>query len=133
MRGQSRNKNGALGEIARGFAVCIMTFLIISVIMSLILFFSADPTRYISFFSAAAFLVSSAISAIISSRLITNGLAERIFGCALFLIIMLLLSLILGGGSISGAALMNALCYALIFLFFTFIFKKKRASKHRKR
>ena len=132
MRGKNKKTNGAMGEVAKGCAVCILTFLIISVILSFALFFSEDPTRYISVLSSIAFLFSAVISAIISSKLVKDGIFQSIIGCFVFLLLILFFALILVKGSVSGASLMNCLCYALIFLFCTFIFRKKKKTGHRK-
>ena len=110
----NRSKTGR--GIGTSFLICLtssaLLILTFSFIVSLIVGALNDPTRHIGIFSLIAMLISALCSGIICGLINKDGGTG--FAALVSLatvLIMLLISLIISGGRVTGGAFMNYACY----------------------
>ncbi len=102
----------------------------LSLLSAILLSGMKNPTANIKIFSLAVLLVCAAISGFASSRYNGNALSG-IIASAIFVGIMLIISLIAAKGDIGGGIFMNYLCYMLVAAFSAFLGKKReRRRRH---
>ena len=127
-------KNSDLGSwkmITYGFFIMLIVFLVLSLIVSLILFIGNNPTGNIGLISLAVFLFSGILSSFINSKLFKNSfypLLSSALSVALFFAIAILM-----GGKISLKIVLNLVCFLLTSLLGAFLGGIKKETKHKKR
>ena len=131
----SRGTPSFIKALLLGIAVTAAVFTICSLVISLILYNTENPTSKTELFSIIAFVLSGAISAFVNTKLFGKDnaslpLASATAALALFLVISLI-----SGGALSGGHIMSALCFALVTVLSAFLAKNKKSARrtHRKR
>ena len=128
----SLKSSGGIKPMLFGALVIWCTFLLLSLIFSLILFSGDDPTRSTALLSIGAFVISGALGTLINRRLIPSAdKSTSLLSSLLTVIIYLLVSVVLSAG-ISLGAVLSALCFmgasALVG-----IPKRKKTKRHARR
>ena len=123
----------ALKPIAVGFLVIWGSFIILSLIISLILFNGDDPTERTSLFSLIAFIGAGAIGTLINKRLFKlASLNSPIISAVAAVIVYVVTSAIISG-KIGIGCLINAVCFILISLLFSAKGNKKTRTAYRRK
>ena len=128
----SAKSSGGIKPVLLGSLIIWCTFLLISLIFSVILFSGEDPARSTSLVSIGAFVISGAVGTLINGKLLSpvDKKTAR-FSSLLTVLIYLSASAILSAG-ISLGAIISAICFMGASMLVG-IPKKKKARKHRHR
>ena len=126
------NRSTTLSPIIRGVVLSFILLLISSFIVSLILSGFKNPIERLGIGSLIAFMLSGALSGfIIAKRNKGSGFKTALISSVIFIAVVFLSSLLSEGGSISGKAFMNYLCYLMISAFSAFVGAREK-SRHRR-
>ena len=116
-----------LGALGSGVLLLALTML-----CSLIAFYTKNPTSLVGILSIAVMLATGAISGFCMSRLKGDGGVLISALCSLlFILILLMIGLIIGGGHISLGSIINYLCYLAVSVLFAF-FGRRKGRRHRR-
>ena len=122
-----------LPSLALGVAISTAALLVSALILSGILLVLKNPTAAIKPASLIIFLLCGAVSGFLTAKIKgKGGVAVSVISAFIFVVIMLLVALIVCRGKISGAALMNALCFMLTAALFAY-FGRERKKNFRRR
>ena len=129
---KTENMNTAVlllvGALCSGILLIILTM-----ISAFIVFYTKNPTSLIGLISIAVMLLTGAISGFSISKLKgEGGILISCLSSLLFILILLMIGLIAGGGHISLGNIINYLCYMAVSLLFSF-FGRKKEKKYRRR
>ncbi len=122
-----------LSPVVLGTLFSFVSLLVTSLVVSLVVSSLKNPIETIAIGSLVAFMASGAISGFsIAKKNCGVGFRLSLLCSGLFIAIILVSSLILEKGSLSGGALMNYLCYLMISAFFAFLgAREKRRGRRR--
>ena len=127
-----KRKNGKkdvpLAPVLTGLGVSISALLLCALTASIISFASKDPTAILPMLSLTALLLSGALSSALNARM--RGTVSALTAAATATVLILIVGLILSGGALSPAALMNCGCYIGVSAL-TAALAKKRGKKAR--
>ena len=132
-----KRKNGKkdlpLATVLTGLGVSISALLLCALTASIISFASKDPTAILPMLSLSALLLSGALSSALNARM--RGTVCALTAAATATVLILIVGLILSGGALSPAALMNCGCYVGVSALITVLSKgrTKRARHTRRR
>ena len=132
-RKKARNSQGKCGFFLFGILFSLGFLLVLSLIAAIFLTSVKNPTKNLGAVSLAVFLIGAAMSGFVNSkRGGENGILSSVITSGAFTLLMLVISLILAKGKLSGMVFMNYICYMLVSAFFAFI-GRKRTTRHRRR
>lgn len=115
-----------------GSGLSLLVFVGVFLVATLIVSADTDPTSKIDIAAFVSLIISSAISGVILTRLHgKEGLKYTALTSLLFSLSMILISIFLSGGALSGGAFMNALCYFGVSMLTAFIGRGGRRHKRR--
>ena len=131
-------KSKSVGDTVRiyaiSFAMAILTVILLSLISTLILTCTDNPTANIGIFSLVVMLISSFISGFATAKIYEEGGLSFCALVALGVVLLMLLSgVIFTKGQVGGGAFMNYGCYFGVFMISSFIAVRmpKRRKRHR--
>lgn len=121
---------GPVKSMFLGFLFALLSFVLLSLVFSVFIYSSANPTKNLEFISLIILLLSGAVSSLVITRFkAENGSLNAILSCLLFSVFDIFLSLILSGGKVRAVCLLNLICYMSIATLFAFIGKKRNKRK----
>ena len=115
-----------------GVIFSITTLGFLSLFATFILSKAENPLVSIKLTSLVVLLLSGAISGIVTAK----HKGDLNFGLSILIsvsvvLLMLAISLISAKGNVGGNVFMNYVCYFMIFIFFSFISRKRSVRRHR--
>ncbi|MBQ8321765.1 MAG: hypothetical protein IJX92_05320 [Clostridia bacterium] len=123
---------GAAPLFIIGIGLSMLVFVGVFLLATLIVSLDSDPTSKIDIAAFVSLIISSAISGIVLTRLHgKDGLKYTALTSLLLSLIMILISIFLSSGALSGGAFMNALCYFGVSMLTAFIGRGGRRRKRR--
>ncbi len=125
-------KAGTFTMTLFGVGICFLSFLILTLIGSLVLMLTKNPALYTVPAFFAVFLTSAAISAFINAKLSGNGISGALISGGMFVIMLFIVSLIAEGGKVGFGVIVNYVCYMLVTAMFTLLAKQKKAKRRRR-
>ncbi len=132
MKTRHNRKNATKsGAILCGSSICILSFLAVMLLFSIVLCLTKDPLSSSDKFSPLAFATAGMLAGIIGRRVLSEG-RIFLFCPPLLLLAVLLLGLLLSEGRISISALLSEGIY-LGCCYFSFFVFAKRARRRGKR
>ncbi len=112
--------------------IAVLSLVLCALVMALIAYSSENPTKSVPLFSLVALIASAAVSGITVSRIKGEGGVKFTALVSLALMLLLLLIAIISGkGSVPPSAFMNYACYMGVAVISAFLGRKRE--KRRKR
>ncbi len=131
---QKRKKMNIWASAGINLAFCLFTLLAISLILALIASFTKNPISFTELFGLISLLLSGAICGFITNKSDKErGFKIMLMSLGVIIFIIIVASVLLCEGKVSGMAFMNCLCYILSSLLFAYLAKRERKGKRRKR
>lgn len=113
-----------------GVGICTAMMLLFSVVMTLVSITTSDPTSLTEVLSLVALLLGGAVSAFINSRLKSEGgFLISLFAALAFVLVLLLIGLIMSGGTLPFKCIANYLCYMGVSALTGFLGSRKRSRR----
>ena len=129
----AKNPKSAPRSLLFGVLFSFAALIIISFVSSAFLMMGENPGGSVKGASLTVLLISAAISGFAVSKYKgEGGFGISLISALAAVVIMLAVSLISSGGKISGASLMNYLCYALVAAFTAFLGKRREGRRRRR-
>ena len=126
-------RGGGVSPLAFGTLFSFISLTVTSFVVSLIISSLKNPIEVIAVGSLIAFMASGAISGFsIAKKNRGIGFRLSLLCSVIFIAIVLICSLILGKGSLSGGNFMNYLCYLMISAFFAFLGAREKRRRGRR-
>ncbi len=127
-----KHENSPAAKIFLGCGICILSFLGVMLLFSMLILTTKNPLANSDAFSPLAFAISGMVAGWIGRKTLGEG---RLFLCCppLVLLISLLLGLLLSGGKISLSALLSELIFLGATYLAFYLAKKKNPRKKRHR
>ena len=129
----SAKNNSFRYAVLFGIITSAVSFLALSFLASALILLTRDPSRWIKPMFLTVFLVSAAIFGYVGiKRNGEYGIYPNILASVTVVGLLVLLSLIMGGGKTSLANLLSYLSYILVSVFFSFVGKIQRRKRRRR-
>ena len=111
-RARSKGEHGRLVSILMGAGLSLLVLIIVSLIVSAVVYMMDDPLAVIDIGSLIALLISGLISSFIISRRTREGkMLITILSSLLLVILMLIVCAIIGMGTVNPRVVLNYVCY----------------------
>ena len=124
---------GALSKLLTGTLISLASIVVFAVIFGLVAMMFKDATGRIPLFALMTVIFSGGVAGALVSRFITEGkLGFSLLVALLTSLIMMLVGVIAGGGSVSGAVFLNFLIFVGVFGLSSYLFRKREKSFGRK-
>ena len=122
-------RGGGITGIFIGALIITVTYLLIGLLTSAVLYNGDDPTANIALYSIAAFTVSGAIGALISAVLFgKESILSPILSCATVAFVFLVLAEVING-SIGINHILSVICFMAAAILALAIFKKRKPDR----
>lgn len=124
---------GTLSRLAIGALICASCILLFAAVFGAIAISLEDTTAKIPLFSMLALILSAVASGIAVSRSVGGGKIVFSMLTALFTsLVFILIGIIAGGGSVSGAVFLNFLIFIGVFTLAAYLFRKRERGSHKR-
>jgi len=126
------NNRGALKVIFCGALFSVVLLLALSLAFAFIAGFTKDPASMSGIFSTLSLLITGAICGFsVSKYKGEGGTLAAALSSLLFVLVLILAALIINGGRLAPATLINYLCHIAVAVLFSFAGRQRKKSYRR--